>query len=184
MPFFTSTHGATLMNAIKNLLISLLLLALSAQVFALDLTQATKDTRFILSDSNKTLRLTFDTWAISLYGPDNSVKNSAGVEINSSIFVRGTGVGASDKANLIVNGLNFGEQYFFKTIDFVLDGDTIDAIKNNKGKDFTLTTGYDASATISSVAIGQADDTATLPATTLTLCWIECSDPANDNPAY
>ncbi|CAB5496305.1 hypothetical protein THERMOT_493, partial [Bathymodiolus thermophilus thioautotrophic gill symbiont] len=52
------------MNIFNRFIVTLFcLLAVSAQTLALDFTQATKDTTYIFSDTQKTIRVTLDDYA-------------------------------------------------------------------------------------------------------------------------
>ncbi|MBA5249779.1 MAG: cadherin repeat domain-containing protein, partial [Gammaproteobacteria bacterium] len=160
---------------LTRLILATCSLVLSAQSLALDFTQTTKNTNFILNDTNKTIRVTLDDFAV--YLPTNlTFHNSSGTEIDKRTLASYAGVGTSEvRNNIRASNSNIGEATVYKTWDLTLNDNTINIIKADSSKIFTLTTIYRTNPNQVPRGNFLINDNEWLPQRTLTLCWENCN---------
>ncbi|OJA03557.1 cadherin repeat domain-containing protein, partial [Bathymodiolus thermophilus thioautotrophic gill symbiont] len=168
------------MNTFNRFIIaSFYLLALSAQTLALDFTQVTKNTTYILSDTQKTIRVTLDDYAL-VVNKNNRFFDENNNQIALHRFDDRSGVGTSITAHL-KSGSNDYDFPFYKTWDLTLHSSTIAVIKNQGGKRFTIKTHYNSSGVYKSLFYGASINGAEspfIPQRTINLCWESCPVPA------
>ncbi|OJA03503.1 hypothetical protein, partial [Bathymodiolus thermophilus thioautotrophic gill symbiont] len=165
------------MNMFNRFIIaSFCLLTLSAQTLALDFTQATKDTTYILSDTQKTIRVTLDDYALIL-GQNNRFFDENNNQIALGDFGSKSGVGAYITAHLKLGSLNYYDIPFHKAWDLTFHPSTIEAIKNQGGKRFTMQTFYEDIQVSPSMFVGVSindTESPSMPQRTINLCWESC----------
>ncbi|CAB5498614.1 hypothetical protein THERMOT_897, partial [Bathymodiolus thermophilus thioautotrophic gill symbiont] len=163
------------MNIFNRFIIaSFYLLALSTQTLALDFTQAIKDTTYVLSDAQKTIRVTLDDYAL-LLNANNRFFDESNNKINANEFI-GFGVGVGIIAPFKVKYFA-GTQVLYKTWDLTFQSSTILEIKKQGGKRFTFQTLYDTNAAIPSLFISVSTNGALsplIPQRTINFCWEDC----------
>ncbi|OIR25383.1 cadherin repeat domain-containing protein [Bathymodiolus thermophilus thioautotrophic gill symbiont] len=164
------------MNMFNRFIIaSFCLLTLSAQTLALDFTQATKDTTYILSDTQKTIRVTLDDYAFFV-SKNNRFFDENNNQIDSRTFVNESGVGTSANLPYKIDFLE-GTVNMYKTWDLTLSSYTIAIIKDQDGKKFTLQTPYKSGNIPPSLFSGTSINNTESPSMlqrTLKFCWEDC----------
>ncbi|AYQ56272.1 hypothetical protein MS2017_0533 [Bathymodiolus thermophilus thioautotrophic gill symbiont] len=168
------------MNMFNRFIITLFcLLTLSAQTLALDFTQVTKNTTYILSDTQKTIRVTLDDYALAV-DRDNRFFDENNNQIALHGFVSRSGVGTSITTHLKLGSIDYTLP-FYKTWDLTLEPATIAIIKDQGGKRFTMQTYYESDQPIPSAFIGASindTESPSMPQRTINLCWESCPVPA------
>jgi hypothetical protein len=163
-------------KTLNRFIVTALLTLFATQTLALDFTQATKDTTFVLSDANKKIQVTFDQFALFIDWSMH-LKNESGKEIDSVTFERTTGVVPSSVQEVSIKNVIDYYPTLYKTWDLIFTEDTINKIKADGGKKFTLTTYYAPSSTYQGSFIRAHDEW--LPQRTLNICWEGCGKLTN-----
>jgi hypothetical protein len=91
-----------IMNRFNRFIITVLLGLFTSQAFALDFTQATKDTKFIVSDTNNVIRVYLDNFS-AMQISAIPLKNSAGTQILfTHMFVASASNGVGDSSDELI----------------------------------------------------------------------------------
>ncbi|CAB5498593.1 hypothetical protein THERMOT_893 [Bathymodiolus thermophilus thioautotrophic gill symbiont] len=146
------------------------LLVLSIQALAIDFTQATKDTNYIISDTQDTIRVTFDGYALSYLDISDTVYFDENNNILITSVLDQTGVDAA-----VISTMKF-ENFEYTTAthkvwDLIIDYWTLKKMREHGGKRFTLQT-YNGGAVAGASINGALSDD--MPQRTLNLCWEDC----------
>ncbi len=91
-----------IMNRFNRFIITVLFGLFTSQAFALDFTQATKDTKFIVSDTNNVIRVYLDNFS-AMQISAIPLKNSAGTQILfTHMFVASASNGVGDSSDELI----------------------------------------------------------------------------------
>jgi hypothetical protein len=105
-------------KTLNRFIVTALLTLFATQTLALDFTQATKDTTFVLSDANKKIQVTFDQFALFIDWSMH-LKNESGKEIDSVTFERTTGVVPSSVQEVSIKNVIDYYPTLYKTWDLI-----------------------------------------------------------------